>query len=99
MAVEVNSGRSPVEIETLRMEMDDLRILRLALTVLYSHLHSSLASQEFMKELNALLERIEAKEREALQVMITVPLLNHMGMDVVAALRVLSENGLSVILV
>jgi hypothetical protein len=30
--------------------------------------------------------------------MITTPLLNHAGMDVVAALRALSENGLSVAL-
>jgi hypothetical protein len=48
--------------------------------------------------LRGLLERIEAKEREVLHVMITVPLLNHAGMDVVAVLRALSENGLSVIL-
>jgi hypothetical protein len=99
MAVEISSERLPTDLEALRTEMDDLRLLRLAISVLSSHLNSDLASREFMTELNALLSRIEAKEREALQVMITVPLLNHTGMDVVEALRVLSESGLSVVLV
>jgi hypothetical protein len=79
--------------------MDDLRIVRLALSVLDSRLTADLAPETFRADLRGLLERIEAKEREALQVMITVPLLNNAGMDVIAALRALSENGLSVVLV
>jgi hypothetical protein len=58
-----------------------------------------LPTEGFRAELRGLLERIEAKEREALQVMITTPLLNHADMDVVSALRALSDSGLSVVLV
>jgi hypothetical protein len=89
-------GRSPEDLENLGTEMEGLRVLRTVLNVVDSHLTPGLASQAFRAELVALTRRIEAKEREVLQAVITVPLLNHASMDVVAALRVLSENGLSV---
>ena len=98
MAVQISDVRLPPDLEVLRGEMDDLRIVRLALNVLDSRLTADLAPEEFRAELHGLLERIEAKERQALQVMITAPLLNHAGMDVIAALRALSESGLSVVL-
>ena len=79
--------------------MEDLRLVRLALSVLDSRLTPDLAPEGFRAELRGLLERIEAREREALRTMITVLLLNHAGMDVIAALRVLSDNGLSVVLI
>jgi hypothetical protein len=99
MAVQISDARLPKDLEALRCEMDDLRIVRLALSVLDARLTVDLAPEAFRAELRELLERIEAKEREALQVMITTPLLNHAGVDVIAALRALSENGLSVVLV
>jgi len=86
MAVEISDARLPADLEALRCEMDDLRIVRLALSVLDWRLTADLATETFRAELCGLRERIEAKEREALQVMITVPLLNHAGMDVIAAL-------------
>jgi hypothetical protein len=99
MAVQVSDTRLLADLEAMRCEMDDLRIVRLALDVLDCRLTPGLAPEGFRAELRGLLERIEAKEREALQVMITTPLLNHAGMDVVTALRALSENGLSIVLV
>jgi hypothetical protein len=99
MPVQVSDARPPTDLEARRCEMDDLRIVRLALDVLDCRLTSGLAPEEFRAELRGLLERIEAKEREALQVMTTTPLLNHAGMDVVTALRALSGNGLSIGLV
>jgi hypothetical protein len=99
VSVQISDARLPPDLEALRCEMDDLRIVRLALSVLDSRLTADLAPDEFRAELRRLLEHIEAKERQALQVMITTPLLNHAGMDVIAALRALSGNGLSVVLV
>jgi hypothetical protein len=79
--------------------MDDLRIVRLALSVIDSRLTAGLTPEGFRTELRGLLERIEARNARRLQVMITAPLLNHAGMDVVTALRTRSESGLSVVLI
>jgi hypothetical protein len=47
VAAQVSDARLPADLETLRCEMDDLRIVRLALSVLDFRLTTDLASEGF----------------------------------------------------